>query len=109
MLSRIANSIRDYVSENTHVSYDRLVRRFGTPKQIASGCINEMEPEELLTLVHTQKKLLRTITLTASLLVLMWAGLVVASYLSYQNDMTGYVVIGEAEIVEKNIILDEVN
>lgn len=68
-----------------------------------------MEPMELLTLVHTKKEVLRNISLTALLLVLMWAGLIAASYLTYQDDMTGYLVIGEVEIDEKNIVLDEVS
>lgn len=109
VLSRIRSSILDYVSESSYVSYDRLVQRFGTPDQIVSGFIGEMEPMELLTLVHTKKEVLRNISLTALLLVLMWAGLIAASYLTYQDDMTGYLVIGEVEIDEKNIVLDEVS
>lgn len=97
MLSRIANSIRDYVSENTHVSYDRLVRRFGTPKEIVAGYINELEPEELLAEFQKKKNIYRTIVITSILCVMMWGVWIFLSYTDHANDMNGYVVV---EIVE---------
>ena len=102
ILSRVESSVLDFVIENPDVDYDAITRRFGTPQQIATSCIEEMNAPELTQQLRIKKRILRVVGMTAVMLVLLWAGLVVASYVDHRKDMNGYLVVGEASVIERN-------
>lgn len=98
------NSIRDYVSEEVYVTFDQLKNRFGEPKQIALTYINEMEARRLSKELKKEKVIVNTVIVTAIVIVTLWAGMVVTSYIDHRKNANGYAIV---EIIEVNNIVTD--
>ena len=112
ILSRVESSVRDFVTENPHADYAAITQRFGTPQQIAASCIEEMDAQETkearvykaleLTLqLRIRKTIVRIVAATALVLVLLWAGVVVTALIRHVKAMNGYLIVGEAEVIDR--------
>lgn len=97
ILKRIENTITDYLFENPSASYAELTERFGTPQQIAATYVDEMETGVLLRDLRVKRKIVRIVAATAAVVIGLWAGLVIASYVDHRKDVNGYATV---EIVE---------
>lgn len=104
ILSAMASSIRDYVSEGSDISYEQLKARFGEPKQIASTYVMDMEAEDLLESLQTKRIVVAVATaiiVTAGI----WLVTIVDAYVNHKKDMAGYAVV---EVIEyERIEIDE--
>lgn len=56
ILEKICDRIDAYAEENPEAGVDEIKQRFGTPRQIAAACVDEMGMEELLDHLRTRKK-----------------------------------------------------
>lgn len=101
----MANSIRDYVSNGTHVTYEQLKKRFGDPEQIAFTYVNEMETGELVEEIRISKKTVGIIAVTAVVMVLLWTVRLVISYTDHEKNVNGYAVVEIIEVERK--LVDE--
>ena len=100
LLSRMANSIRDYVSEGEYVSYARIVARFGEPKEISADYISQMETQEVIKAI-TNKKKKRGILICIVAVVFLWMGYVTYCYYDLMDSWHGTMVIEGPYIIEK--------
>lgn len=90
-------SVLDYASKNPDADYSEIAARFGSPQQIASSYVDEMETEELLWNLKIRKKIVRIVAIIAALVVVLWLGVVTFEYI-YNTDVTnGYYEIAIAE------------
>ena len=101
ILSRVEPSVRDFVTENPHADYAAITQRFGTPQQIAASCIEEMDAQELTLQLRIRKTIVRIVAATALVLVLLWAGVVVTALIRHVKAMNGYLIVGEAEVIDR--------
>ena len=101
ILSRVESSVRDFVTENPHADYAAITQRFGTPQQIAASCIEEMDAQELTLQLRIRKTIVRIVAATALVLVLLWAGVVVTALIRHVKAMNGYLIVGEAEVIDR--------
>lgn len=101
ILSRVESSVQDFVIENPHVDYATITQRFGTPQQIAASYIEEMSTPELTQQLRIRKTIVRIVAATALVLVLLWAGVVVTALIRRVKAMNGYLIVGEAEIIDR--------
>ena len=101
ILSRVESSVRDFVTENPHADYAAITQRFGTPQQIAASCIEEMDAQELTLQLRIRKTIVRIVAATALVLVLLWAGVVVTALIRHVKAMNGYLIAGEAEVIDR--------
>ncbi len=101
ILSRVEASVRDFVTENPNVDYAAIEQRFGTPQQIAASCIEEMDAQELTLQLRIRKTIVRIVAATALVLVLLWAGVVVTALIRHVKAMNGYLIVGEAEVIDR--------
>lgn len=104
ILEKIGNTITEYLSGNPAASYTELTARFGTPQQIAASYVDEMGSGELLRDLRIKRKIMWVLVATAAVLIFLWAGLVVASYVDHTQNMNGYLVVGEATVIERTEI-----
>lgn len=104
ILERIENTIREYLTENPDVSYVGLTERFGMPQQIAATYVEEMGTDELLRDLRIRRRIVRTVAAAMLSVVILWAGLVAASYVDHRKNVNGYLVVGEATAIERNEI-----
>ena len=101
ILSRVESSVRDFVTENPHADYAAITQRCGTPQQIAASCIEEMDAQELTLQLRIRKTIVRIVAATALVLVLLWAGVVVTALIRHVKAMNGYLIVGEAEVIDR--------
>lgn len=101
ILSRVESSVRGFVTENPHADYAAITQRFGTPQQIAASCIEEMDAQELTLQLRIRKTIVRIVAATALVLVLLWAGVVVTALIRHVKAMNGYLIVGEAEVIDR--------
>jgi len=101
ILSRVESFVRDFVTENPNADYAAIEQRFGTPQQIAASCIEEMDAQELTLQLRIRKTIVRIVAATALVLVLLWAGVVVTALIRHVKAMNGYLIVGEAEVIDR--------
>ena len=94
------SSVRDFVTENPHADYAAIEQRFGSPQQIAASCIEEMDAQELTLQLRIRKTIVHIVAVTALVLVLLWAGVVVTALIRHVKAMNGYLIVGEAEVID---------
>lgn len=104
ILDRIENTVLEYLIENPEASYEDLTERFGVPQQIAATYVEEMGTNELLRDLRIRRRIVRAVTAAALSVVILWAGLVIASYVDHRRDVNGYLVVGEVTVIERNEI-----
>ena len=97
LLRKMECSIQDYVCDNAEISYEQIKARFGDPKVVASTYVGEIGSGELLSLFHAKKTLICIVLSAAVIAVSLWAMFLIKSYLSFQKDANGYMVV---EIIE---------
>ena len=104
ILDRIENTVLEYLIENPEASYEDLTERFGVPQQIAATYVEEMGTNELLRDLRIRRRIVRAVTAAALSVVILWAGLVIASYVDHRRDVNGYLGVGEVTVIERNEI-----
>ena len=98
ILSRVEQSVRDYVSENPGTDYKKITARFGTPQQIAESCIAEMETSEIREELKFGWRVRNMILAGVTLAVLIWFGFVALAYYDMFKYQNGYAVVEIEEI-----------
>lgn len=97
ILERIEHTIQEYLAENQDAAYEELTERFGAPQQIAATYVEEMGTDELLRDLRIRRKIMKIVAATAAVVICLWAGLVIASYVDHCKDVNGYATV---EIIE---------
>lgn len=97
ILERIENTVLEYLIENPETFYEELTEQFGVPQQIAASYVEEMGTNELLRDLRIRRRIIGTIAAAAIAVVVLWAGLVAASYVDHVKDVNGYATV---EIIE---------
>lgn len=100
VLSRMAGSVRDYVSENKNADYHSIVSRFGHPREIAAVYVSEMQPEEILSSLDIRGRVLRIVLVSSALVAFVWISMFIAGWRNYINSIGGYYT-EEIVIVER--------
>lgn len=97
IMEEISVSGIQYLEENPEASYQQIVARFGTPRQIASGYIDEMGTPELLNSLRMKRKIIMIVSCAVAIVVAAWLVLVGVALVQNYEFSNGYGVI---EIVE---------
>lgn len=104
LLGKIGGTVSGYLEENPEGDYAALVCRFGTPQQIASAYVDEIETPELLHSLRIRRRIVKIVSGTALVVVILWVGVVAASFAYNVINDNGYYVdeITEGTIVPLN-------
>lgn len=92
IMEEIRVTVSSFLAENPTASYTELTARFGTPQQIASSFVDEMGTEELLRDLRIRRKLVCIASITAVVVLVLWASVVTLAYIDYLDDTNGYIV-----------------
>ena len=96
----MAVSVRDFATRNPQADYDAITTRFGTPRQIAASCLEDMDTEELVQHLMIGRRIAAIVGAAALTVVLLWAGVVGYALVQNQKSTTGYHVITLIDDVE---------
>lgn len=99
--------VRDYVTENPNADYQAIVKRFGVPRKIAESYVTEIEAAELLKMVQIRQRLFCAVLTAIVIMATVWCGFTTVAYIDHFLDMNGYLVVGEAEIVSRTVIIEK--
>ena len=87
---KINGMIDDAMLDESDLTYEMLVKRFGTPQQIAASYVDEMDTPELLRKLRIKKKIFAVVCATAAIILAIWIGVVVTAPRSHYSQMNGY-------------------
>ena len=87
---KINGMIDDAMLDESDLTYEMLVKRFGTPQQIAASYVDEMDTPELLRKLRIKKKIFAVVCATAAIILAIWIGVVVTATRSHYSQMNGY-------------------
>ena len=71
LMEEIKENIDQFLEEYPDADYDGIVRRFGTPQQIAASYLEEMDPQEVLNKLNTRKRIAGIVTAGVVLFVVL--------------------------------------
>ena len=94
------NSVLDYVSKTPDVDYLTITVRFGTPEQITSFYLGEMDGEELVHKLGIKKQLLLMGVITTLIVVLLWGAVVFSAFAEHQRSDNGFYVEEIVNVLE---------
>lgn len=97
IVSRISDSIEDYLQENPDADFELVQSHFGTPQEIAASYINEQDLSVLVNKMRIKKKVVVIVAGAMTAILLIWAGVVawVAIDAKKQTDRQIEVIIEE--------------
>lgn len=100
IMARIKTVLNDYLNDHPDADFAELSHRFGTPKQVASSYVEDMDTEELLRNLRIRRRILGIVASTAFVVVALWVGTV--TYVIIHNEKTahGYIVVGPPQVIE---------
>lgn len=80
IMGKIGGTVGAYLTEHPEGDYGALVARFGTPQQIASAYVDELETPELLNSLRIRRQIVKIVSVTALVVIILWAGVVATSF-----------------------------
>lgn len=101
IMARIKTVLDDYLNDHPEADFAELSHRFGTPQQIAASYIEEMNVQDLLKQLRIRRKIICIVVATALTLVSLWAGVVITALIRHVKAMDGYLIVGEAEVIDR--------
>lgn len=96
-------SVRDYVTDRPGVDYRAICGRFGTPEQVVSTYLEELETPELMEKLRVRKKIVTILAVAVFSVVLLWAWVVGIALAEHRESVGGHF---EEQV---NVIYDTTN
>lgn len=101
VIEAIEMTIEEEYCESTGISYDGLVRRIGSPTEIAESYLSQVNAADMARRVRYRSSILKIVVAAAAVALLIWGGYCAVSYFSFKDEMPIYIVEGEVEIVDR--------
>ena len=90
IISEISDNVAHYLSDAPTATYSDIEQRFGTPKQIATTYINEMDTSDLLENLRVKRKITTAIISTCLVLIAIWGIAVTIALMDAMISTHGY-------------------
>lgn len=72
LMGNITATIEGYIAEHPQADFTDLQTHFGTPQQIATAFVDEMDTQELLHSLRIRRRILRTVFFGIAAAVSIW-------------------------------------
>lgn len=92
LMANITATVDGYIADHPEADYAALQAHFGTPRQIASAFVDEMETSELLNTLRTRRKIVTICLLCAAAIIAIWAIAVTTLWLVGLDNTLGHIV-----------------
>lgn len=93
MMNNITETVEEYLAEHPESDFITLQAHFGTPQQIASAFVDEMETAELLSSIRIRKKIIKIILICLATVVAIWAVAVLVLWIIGITNTLGHMVV----------------
>ncbi len=92
ILAEIRSSVASYLENHPEADFSQLEAHFGTPQQIASGYVEDLNTEETLRALRIRKKVFTVIAAGVLAALLIWGGAVAWAMIADSKTNSGYYV-----------------
>ena len=99
ILSPLVDCVRDFVSDYPGADYTAIISRFGSPRQVVSSWVGEMEIEELSQALNVRRRALNIVTAVVLTALLVWVG-VMGIAIRNAQPRTAVSFVKEIKIIE---------
>ena len=72
IMKRISDDVHDYLAVVPDANYDELLNRFGAPDGIAVAYVEDLESQEMLSVLRTRRSILKICKILAAIIVVVW-------------------------------------
>lgn len=93
IMERIDQDIAAYLEENPRADMETVQQHFGTPRQIADACIEEMTGAEILQKIKIKRAVIATVCIAAAIALVMWGVTLGAAWMDNHDSENGYAEI----------------
>ena len=91
ILTEISMSVRTYLEENPSASYTEIENKFGTPQQITSAYLDEMDHQVLAKELKLKSKIVKIVATALIASLLMFAATLIT--VIHDDKTPGYLVV----------------
>lgn len=103
ILAEIRERVSAYLEQDPDADYKTIAAQFGTPQQIASAYVDEMETPELLHSLRIRRRIVKIISAAAAAMLMLWAGGMMLVTIKAANNLDGYCEVAiEEQIIEQS-------
>ena len=100
LMGSITATVEGYLAEHPEADFLAIQAHFGTPQQIATAFVDEMETAELLIKLHMRNRIIKIIFLCACILIAIWGFAVLSFWLIGLLDILGPTTISPPVIID---------
>lgn len=91
ILSQIEGNILAFLQDHPDADFPAIEAQFGTPEQIAAAYVDELGAPELLKKIKIRKRVLTIVISTVTIILFLWATVVIWAAISEHNYANGSV------------------
>lgn len=99
IMDNIAHTVEGYLAEHPEADFAALQAHFGTPQQIASTFVDEMDTDELLNALKLRKRMIQIACACVIAVVAIWAVAVFTLWITGMSEVMGHTVVYPPVIV----------
>ena len=96
-LETVGRDIEEYLRETPEADYQALVRRFGSPIQIAEDYLEETDTLEPIRGLRLRRRIYSAVFAAAVLAVTVFGSYCIDAFISHTQAVNGYIVIEAVE------------
>ena len=100
IVADVTKAVEDYIAENPTANFTDIQDRLGTAQQIADAYVGEMTSSEISSGLRLRRRVLCIVGAVAVLIVLMWAAVVGAAWISSKDSEDGFLVVNTPVVEE---------
>lgn len=104
LVNQIKNNVLSYARDNPDSDYKSIIGRFGTPEQIITSYIAELDESDVIRQMRASKRIVSIAVVTAALILLSWVATVYSAMSNHINNEDGYIV---EELIDEGPALSE--
>ena len=89
ILSQLESELNAFVQEYPNAGYSDFITRFGTPEDMATTAVTNMDTMVLLKALRVRQKIWNAVIATVLVILISWGCVVTISLVDYHSDVTG--------------------
>ena len=89
-MGRVEASVRDYVTDRPGADYNAICARFGTPEQVVSAYLEELDTVELMAKIRIRRRIVEIIVAAALSAMLLWACVLGIALAEHRESVGGH-------------------
>lgn len=100
LTEQLRHSVEEYLLKNPSANFSAIVTHFGTPEQIVSAYVAELDPTEIVQTINIKKLILKIVCFVMLFCMLAWGTVLIIASIDAKDSAAGHIEIEEAIKIE---------